>query len=236
MWQLTINSDKCQVLHLGRSNLGFNYGFSYLPLPSPRLVTDLGLRMDVSLSFSSHIAAIVSKARARCGVFFKSFISRDPSTMLKFYVSYIRPILEYCSVVWSPTAIGDIKNIERVQRYFSNKIPGCTYLPYRERLAKLSIGSLQHRRSISDLLYLYSIVSGSNSTILSPHLIHIPPSVTRGHNLKLVLPNIKYAATNQNFLSRTIPIWNNLPITVLDATSKANFKKKLSVFLVDPYC
>ena len=121
--QLALNSDKWQVLHLGHSNLRFIYGFSEFPRPSPRLVADLGLRMDDSLSFSSHISAIASKARARCGVYFKTFISRDPQTMLKFYVTFVRPILEYCSVAWSPTAVRDINIIFIniiVQRYFSN--------------------------------------------------------------------------------------------------------------------
>jgi len=155
--------------------------------------------------------------------------------MITFYTTYIRPLLEYCSVAWSPILSRDINSIEGVQRYFSNRIPRCTYLPYKQRLAKLSLESLQFRRTISDLVYLFSIISGTHSISLSPHFCHVAPTVTRGHNLKLELPFVNYVSAKQNFLSRCIPIWNNLPLTILSSTSKSSFRKKLSVYLVDPW-
>ena len=223
------------MLHLGRSNSGFIYGFSNSPLPSSRIVTDLGLKIDDSLSFSTHIRSLASKARSRCAVYFKTFISRDPKTMVQFYITYIRPLLEYCSVAWSPILLRDINIIESVQRYFSNRIPGCTYLPYKQRLARLSIESLQFRRTISDLVYLFSIVSGTHTISLSPYFCHVPPSVTRGHNLKLELPTTNFCTTKQNFLSRCIPIWNRLPLSILSSASKSVFRKKLSEYLTDPW-
>jgi len=211
------------------------YGFENSPLPSPVVVIDLGVRIDQSLSFSSHIYSLASKARSRCAVYFKSFISRDTKSMKNFYIMYIRPLLEYCSVAWSPIMQRDINIIENVQRFFSNKIPGCSFLPYRERLLRLSIGSLQFRRTIADLVFLFSVVSGAHSISLSPYFQHIPPSITRGHNLKLELPFTKFTPAKQNFLSRSVPIWNSLPISILACNSKSAFHKKLSAHLKDPW-
>jgi len=53
--------------------------------------------------------------------------------MSKFFITYVRPLLEYGSVVWSPTAAANITKLENVQRFFTNKITGCCYRPYKER-------------------------------------------------------------------------------------------------------
>ncbi len=235
IWQMSINSDKCHVLHLGRSNPCFTYGFSNFPLPSPKIVTDLGLILDDSLSFTTHILSLVSKARSRCAVYFKNFVSRDPATMRLFFITYVRPLLEYCSVIWNPVTKGNIDLIERVQRYFSNNIPGCRFLPYGEHLRRLSIESLQLRRTIADMVCLFNIVSGSLSVSLYPYYMHLPPSITRGHHLKLSYPDTNYALTKQNFFSRTVPTWNSLPIHILNCSTKSEFRRKISAYLCDPW-
>jgi len=51
---------------------------------------------------------------------------------------YVRPLLEYGSVVWSNTAAANITKLKNVQRFFTNKITGCCYRPYKERLKLLS--------------------------------------------------------------------------------------------------
>src|SRR6266496_2690629 len=185
-------------MHLGKSNPRFNYGINGVQLPNPALIKDLGVFMDSSLSFSSHVASICAKARSRCAVYFKSFISRDLFTMRLFYITYVRPILEYGSTVWNPIAQRDIKSLENVQKYFTNRIPGCVFLPYKQRLSILSLDSLQKRRSVADLVCFYSIMSGSFNSFLSPHVIIDPPSVTRGHNLRIATPILNFAISKRN--------------------------------------
>ena len=233
-WQLKVNLSKCTVLHVGHSNKHFKYGINGIPIPSTPMVKDLGLLIDETLSFSSHIASIVSRARARCNIFLKSFLTRDLLVMRKFFVIYVRPLLEYCSPIWSPTSKSDVKHLESVLRYFSNLIPTCRFLPYKRRLVLLSLSSLQYRRTILDLVYLYSIITGETDLSLSGHLVFIPPSITRGHNLKIIPPQLHYTSSMRNFLSRTVPVWNALPISVLNVQSKSAFKSKLYSFLVDP--
>ena len=234
-WQLSLNIGKCQILHLGKTNLKFSYGLNGIKLPAPSLVKDLGLLVDGSLSFTSHIASIASKARARCGVFLKSFISRDKNLMKQFFITYVRPTLEYGCVVWGPVSKGDINVLENVQKYFTNRIPGLQFLPYKKRLEMLSLESLHHRRVVADMTCLYSIVTGSLNASLSPHLVHIPPSITRGHNLKIYLPITRLSRSKQNFLSRTASRWNALPIVIMNSTSKNSFRKNVSNYIPDQF-
>ena len=233
-WQLSINISKSYILHLGSFNNNFIYHISGTILSCPPSISDLGVIVDPQLTFHQHIAKISLKARSRCILYLKSFISRDPKIMLKFFTTYVRPILEYGSPVWTPINTADIAKLENVQRFFTNKIPGCTFLPYHLRLSKLSLSSLRHRRQVADLMFLNSIISGSSSASLSPYLIHIPPSVTRGHNLKIFAPTLRYQRSCQNIISRSVLIWNNLPLSALGSTS-SSLRNFLTQHLPDPY-
>jgi len=195
----------------------------------------LGVLVDSSLSFSQHISQITHKARNRCVLFLKVFVSRDPFTMIKFFTTYVRPLLEYSSPVWSPISVSEVTLLESVQRFFTNKIPGCRFLPYHQRLRNLSLQSLLHRRKVADLIYLHAFMSGRLCLSLSPHLTFTPPSITRGHNLRVLIPIMRYAKMSQNFISRTAPVWNNLSKSVL-ALSELQFRRAIIDIIKDAYC
>ncbi len=235
IWQLKINISKCLILHIGPRDVNYVYHISGFTLSSPNLVRDLGVLVDSSLSFSQHISQITQKARRRCVLFLKVFVTRDPLTMVKFFVTYVRPLLEYSSPVWSPISVSEVSLLESVQRFFTNKIPGCRFLPYHQRLRKLSLQSLLHRRQVADLIYFHAAMSGRLCLSLYPHLILTPPSITRGHNLRVIIPIMRYKKMCQNFISRTAPVWNNLSSSVL-ALSDVQFRRAIIDIIKDAYC
>ena len=55
---------------------------------------------------------IVAKAHARASLIHKCFLSKDRSILVKAYVTYVRPLLEYAVHVWSPYQLEDIARIE----------------------------------------------------------------------------------------------------------------------------
>ena len=232
---LTINAEKCFIMHLGKTNPHFAYGLNSTKLPTTSLIKDLGVVFDPSLTFSKQIAASCSKARARCALYFKTFISRDIASMKLFFTAYIRPLLEFSSPVWSPLCHFQINALESVQRYFTNRIPTCTFLPYKQRLNILALDSLQKRRLIADLVFVYSVVTGLYNTCLNPFLNFEPPLNTRSHNLRLSRPHLNLSSTQQNLISRVAPIWNKLPSSVLESSSKFVFRRRVTVFCNDPY-
>jgi len=59
--------------------------------------------------------------------------------------NYVRPIVEYCSPVWSPTAVGQINKIELVQRWSTKRIKSLSNPTYDERLIKLGNDRLELR-------------------------------------------------------------------------------------------
>ena len=74
-------------------------------LPAPTLVNALGILIDSGLTFSAHIDKITSKAFQRSYLIRKCFRSRDTNILLKAFKTYVRPLVEGNSAVWSPHII-----------------------------------------------------------------------------------------------------------------------------------
>jgi hypothetical protein len=105
----------------------------------------------------AYVTDIDSKAQFRVSTLFRGFVSRDNGIMRCAFIAYISPILENNSVVWSPSLLYLIELLESVQRSFSKCLPSLSYLTYAERLAVLSIETLELRRLRFDLIFYYRV-------------------------------------------------------------------------------
>ena len=101
--------------------------------------------VDSHLKFDQHIDFIVHKAMSRAYLILKTFHSRDRSVMVKAYCTYVRPVLEYYSPIWSPHTICLINRIEKVQHFLTKRIAGLCSVSYDKRLAVLTLHSLEYR-------------------------------------------------------------------------------------------
>ena len=75
---------------------------------------------------------------------------------MRAFLVYVRPIVEYNSIIWSPSTARDIDAVETVQRRFTKRLR--KNLSHRERLKCLNIFSLELRRLHIDLFWCYKIV------------------------------------------------------------------------------
>jgi len=71
---------------------------------------------------------------------------------MRAYLTYVRPIVEHDSIIWSPYTVKDIEYVETVQRRFTKRLPGFRTLPYAERLKRLRLPSLELRHLHFDLI------------------------------------------------------------------------------------
>jgi len=134
-WQLQITVKKCSILNIGPTTLSINFQIDGNVLPAVSKVKDLGIAFDSNLSATSHVRSVVVTANQRVNLLLRSFLTRNRYVLVKAYIAYVRPILEYGSVVWSPYETGDISCIEQVQRSFTKRLPGLKNVAYRDRLA-----------------------------------------------------------------------------------------------------
>ena len=189
-------------------------------------VLDLGVMADYELSYDSHISSIVSKARFRSGIIFKSFHSHNISLLRQAFISFVRPILEYASKVWNPSILKYTAYLESVQRNFTYRIQSNKHLSYPERLAILNLEPLELRRVKTDLLMYYKILN--NLIPISPDdhftkrtdtFIHARASGTG----LLLKPLCRSNRIGNHFFFRSIEAWNTLPSTITNASSPLMF-------------
>ena len=104
------------------------------------------------------------------------------------FVSHIRPIIDFGSVVWNLGYQSDLTSLENIQRRWTKRVEGLALLPYHERLARLDLFSIRGRLMRTDLILVWRIANG-----LCPHLLDLFTfsfdGRTRGHSKKICIPN-----------------------------------------------
>ena len=76
----------------------------------------LGVELQSNLSRNRHIDQTVKKANSMLGFLRRNSRVSNESKNTSAYRSMVRPLLEYCSTVWSPYTQEHIQKIEMVQR------------------------------------------------------------------------------------------------------------------------
>jgi len=238
-WQLQISQSKCHTLTLGPTTTGQTLFISHTPISITSSIVDLGITIDPDLNFKKHIHDIVVRAKQRAALIHRCFISHKPVHLIRAYITYVRPLLEYATQVWSPYHVSLINLLETVQRGFTKRIPGFWNLSYAERLNRLQLQSLEHRRLLSDLVLCFNIVHGLIALPFDDFFKMHNYSSTRGHSFKLIIPPSKTNRSKFFFSSRVIPVWNSLPQELVSVTTSSHFKKLISshdltVFIYQP--
>ena len=123
-WQINISYTKCNILEIGNQIHPSAYSISNQTLTHATFVKDLEVLIDPKLKFDHHILDFVNRARQRASLIFRCFLSRDTSNLKRAFTTYVRPLVEYASPVWSPSHIYLINAIESVQRAFTKRLPG----------------------------------------------------------------------------------------------------------------
>ena len=217
-WQLNIAYTKCNAMQLGGQFIPGNLPTLHLAdhlLPHTTQLTDLGIQIDNQLKFNNHINDITNRANQRSNLIIRCFLSQDSNSLVRAYKTYIRPLLEYNSVVWSPYQICQINAIEAVQRAFTRRLPSLKTFTYPERLSHLKLQTLEHRRLITDLYTCYCIVYGHSSLKFDEFFTYSHRTSLRGHSKKLEIPLCNNNRSKNFFSSRVIHPWNSLPQDII---------------------
>ena len=145
---------------------------------------DIGVIVDNKLTFSHHINSIVARANQVVDMIRRSFKYMDKGICVQLFTSGVRLILEYGNVIWSPSLIGDIDVVERVQIRATKTVPGISTMTYPDRLQTLRLPSLVYRRARGDMIetykYLHNVYDVHNEWLRRD-----TSTRTRGHSMKL---------------------------------------------------
>jgi len=177
------------------------------------------------------------RAKQRSSLIYRCFRSRDPVLLFRAFTTYVRPLLEYCTIIWSPCYLKYVNLIERVQRNFTKRLCGYFDLHYSERLKLLKCDTLELRRLKFDLIMMYKIVYGFvdvDASVLFD-FINAKESKTRGHDKRIIKKASVLQSGVNSFCNRNVTVWNSLPQYVIAAASVNMFKTYLNKLDLSKY-
>jgi hypothetical protein len=153
------------------------------------------------------------------------FVSRRLDIMRTVFIAYIRPILEYNSLVWNPCHVHSIDVLENMQHNFSKPIPSLSSLTYLERLALLNLEPLELRRLRFDLTNT-KFNTTSRCLILTLFFISIRPLKPLDPIL-LTCKSPTMQPLLSSFFCRCLDARNYLPSNLRHAQSTSAFKRAI---------
>ena len=130
----------------------------------------LRVTFDAKMTFEKHLRSVCSAATQRLGIMRKSWqVFHDRSLLLRFFWSFVLPVLKYFSAVWCSAADSHLKLVDGVVRsasFLAGSVLEC---------------NLAHRRSVAELCMLFKIKSNPMHPLSSAlPLPYVPARVTRG--------------------------------------------------------
>ena len=191
---LKLNVKKCNLITYSRKQSTPNNQFTLGAelVQKCNKIRDLGVILDSKLTFVDHYNTIIHKAGNMLN-FIKRFgyNFQDPYTIKTLYVAYVRSILEYCSIVWSPYMKKHEERIESIQKQFllyALRKLGWTALPlpaYKARCMLINFQTLKERRDYAQVSFINDLVSQRiDSTVLLSKLnLYAPSRQLRNRNL-----------------------------------------------------
>lgn len=212
---LELNIDKCKLMKFTRKKhpLSFDYKINNRVLEAVSLFKDLGVFVDTKLTFNVHINSIISRANKLLGFIYRSTkCFSNIRCKIILFVSIVRPIIEYCSVIWSPSYTTHINRIERIQSKFIRALcfkSGIEYSSqyYDLHLSYFGLPRLSKRRNYRDIMFLFKSL---NQVINCPEVFNLfqlhTPSV---HSLRRIpYLHIDYHRTNYGIHSPIVRLSN----------------------------
>jgi Reverse transcriptase (RNA-dependent DNA polymerase)/Endonuclease-reverse transcriptase len=235
-WLLTLNINKCNVLHIGKNNPRIPYTIDSTTIAAVNNQIDLGITVSHDLKWEDHILGIVKRANSIIYLVKKSFHNITGDIFIKIYKSFIRPVLEFGFQIWSPYFKKDIELLEKTQRRATKILPvGYYNKPYEERLRLLKLPTLEHRRLRGDLIETFKILSNKYSLPNMSQIFTMNHNNLRGHHLKLSKNRFRTNPGKNLISNRVVDLWNGLPEDVIKAEDLNQFKNRLDLIIGPGY-
>lgn len=208
---LPLNTEKTYIFSLETKNSLETFTLNDKILNNLNEVKDLGIIFDNKLDFRGHINSIISKSYAKIFHLFKYIRTKNLKIWCNAFKMYVRPILEYCTEIWSPYQKLLINKIEKVQKLYTRivyKKCGLPYTNYENRLTAFNLQSLENRRKALQLTTLHKLVFNKFDFDIFK-IIDFSQRRSRKHDYQIRVKHRNKKSAN-SFIHRNSNNWNNL--------------------------
>jgi hypothetical protein len=205
-------------------------------VPIPRVVSTkfLGVYLDQSLSWITHIDMISAKISRNVGILSRVAFLLPRQILLTLYYSLIYPYLAYCNPVWASNYPSRLKRLQvlhrRALRIIHRSHPS---IPSSELAASLGILNLDQITELQLCEFMYKHANNLLPLPFSNYFTVV--SQTNAYLLRNALnyrPTFARTNTRKFFIASTGPLaWNRLPPDLRGLPTLANFKRNLKLRL-----
>ena len=125
-WQLRFQLQKSEQIYFTPSKYTaqqvHRFAINGEQLNLVNTVRDLGIFLTSDLKWSAQVTNIYNKAIRLVYNVLRSFKSNHLNLYTLIFKTYIRPIIEYNSGIWSPYLITEIRKIESIQKTYTRLV------------------------------------------------------------------------------------------------------------------
>lgn len=187
----------------------------------------LGLTFNSNGKWNEHVENILSSASKIIGIMRKLKYSFSRKALNQIYVSYVRPIFEYSSIVWDNCTAEQANSLEKMQNEAARIVTGLTRSVSLENLYnECGWDSLSLRRKSQKLKFMYKVTHNS----VPSYILDIIP-LTVGEISRYELRNRQNISTfsprttifAQSCIPSCINAWNNLDVLFRNTDSYSSF-------------
>ena len=213
-WAMEFHPTKCKVLRItNKLNIITNdyhmHGYNLKLVDNAKY---LGVTINKKLSWKPHVNNIVKKANQTRAFLQRNLRSCTSDVKSQCYHTYVRPIIEYASVVWDPIGDGNKhlrQRLEMVQRKAARFVCSDwrrTSSPTK-MIKSLQWVTLENRRLQNRLKFLYKYQAGL--IILEDNFLKYSRI-----NARFQPVHARVLVYQNSFIPATINVWNQLPLNV----------------------
>jgi len=172
---------------------------------------DLGVVISNDAKFTAHISKVTSDCRKLMGMIFRTFKTRKDDIMMTLYKSLILSKIDYCSVLYSPSNISDLRQLEKLQANFTMRMECAKTLDgnrrdYWERLECLGLYSIERRFERYIVIFVWKVLNG---IVYNPGLKFSRKDARTGVTCEV--PKISGKLREVSFRVRGPKLFNSLP-------------------------
>ena len=188
--------------------------------------------MEPSVSTYIQKAFIVFMALSK-----KTYLSTDHS--LLFYKAYMKPHLEYCSVVWCNTSNSNINKMNKLQRQ-ACKILSQEYNWFQEALKRLNILSFDQIVFLNKTKITYKVRKNLAPSYLQElfqmrdvSLNNTASNLRSVRQKNYILPQAKCTLFKGSLTFSGVVVWNSTPLSIKTSQSLDVFVKRCISWIND---
>ena len=233
-WHMDFNAAKSEyVIFSNKKNINYpTLSMENQDLGRVKEHTHLGLTLNETMNWDSHISKITNKATKQTSTLWKLNEILPRRCLENYYFHFVRPILEYACVCFDNCSKSASNRLESAQR---KAAIACTRAYQRTShdslLSELTWPTLAIRRHVYKLSTMYKMINNNAPCYIRSLIPQQRGQTVTSHILRneqqITVPRGRLTSYNTSFIPDTIRLWNETEDVLKTSRSLPSFKKAL---------